>query len=863
MAERPRSAKEEASMADVEGGGKTEPSTPRSLSPRSCLALGLTLAALGLVVGILVGPPPLGLDLFDLDNAENDTNVVVSSSPSLSFVRSVAAVVDRQNANSRKYRANRSAWREEYLWRYEDPHCSDVAVDLLPHAWRSLDNALEIPDRYSGGSNTLLRTMVLEDSMALPAVAMAAPAPSAAPSVAPSAPTASPSPSSSSSSSQKQRHSETNNQVEGVDEADFVKQDGDRIFAVGGGELVVVSKDPSSRGVVARLDLNSDPKRSFLALDMVIHGEEGAAIVFAASQEPNQKPAVLFQSVRCALGGACVLEWEGQVEGNFVSARMAGGVAYLAVQNRMYEGKGGEGVAPMVRDSSAAGEREANGCDEILRPLRMEPRTLVTLVSVRVGGTGEILDTVTVASPSSWREPTLMMSQNRVFLGLFNAGSASWRGTNSGYFENTLVTAHTFDKDGVFAFDGLAEIPGELLNQFSLDEHDGHLRLATTMDAYDPSGFHRENMVFIIDLETWEVVGSIHSIAPGERIYSARFMGDKAYMVTFREVDPLFVLDLSVPTDPRILGELKIPGYSDYLHPVNQTHLVGLGRGGTEDGRLTGIKAALFDVADPSNPLERYNLELGGRQSKSFALDDHRAFLMFNRPDHEGPLLAFPVVLSAPGGSYKSCGDPWEFSGAVVYELGASGFEPVANVTHDRPDSTYLERYLGKASLCGDCPALAIRRILWSDDELWTLSDAKIKATSMITWKDTWQGNLHARRSLMAEGDCDGLKKNGLVSNLTSARGYDLAEAMAMAIGSGYDQEGKCDCLGEELDRSDAPGAWESYRHCETALGSQTYNRLGAFAGNCCSLDWRGNATDCLAGGCPAGISYSECVVWF
>ena len=86
---------------------------------------------------------------------------------------------------------------------------------------------------------------------------------------------------------------------------------------------------------------------------------------------------------------------------------------------------------------------------------------------------------------------------------------------------------------------------------------------------------------------------------------------------------------------------------------------------------------------------------------------------------------------------------------------------------------------------------------------------------------------------------------------------------MAMAIGSGYDQEGKCDCLGEELDRSDAPGAWESYRHCETALGSQTYNRLGAFAGNCCSLDWRGNATDCLAGGCPAGISYSECVMWF
>ena len=229
-------------------------------------------------------------------------------------------------------------------------------------------------------------------------------------------------------SKEKQRHSETNNQVEGVDEADFVKQDGDRIFAVGGGELVVVSKDPSSRGVVARLDLNSDPKRSFLALDMVIHGEEGAAIVFAASQEPNQKPAVLFQSVRCALGGACVLEWEGQVEGNFVSARMAGGVAYLAVQNRMYEGKGGEGVAPMVRDSSAAGEREANGCDEILRPLRMEPRTLVTLVSVRVGGTGEILDTVTVASPSSWREPTLMMSQNRVFFLASTPSVTGWFG---------------------------------------------------------------------------------------------------------------------------------------------------------------------------------------------------------------------------------------------------------------------------------------------------------------------------------------------------------------------------------------------------------------------------------------------------
>lgn len=173
----------------------------------------------------------------------------------------------------------------------------------------------------------------------------------------------------------------------------------------------------------------------------------------------------------------------------------------------------------------------------------------------------------------------------------------------------------------------------------------------------------------------------------GERVYAVRFMGERLYVVTFRQVDPLFVIDLSAPGAPVLLGELKVPGYSDYLHPVNSTHLIGVGKDASLDGRVRGLKLALFDATDPTAPTEAYHLIVGERSTESEALEDHKAFSY----DAERRLLSMPLRLSvALTPAYESdqgtCSrDSWAenvWQGLVVWHVGEGGFELRGLVAH-------------------------------------------------------------------------------------------------------------------------------------------------------------------------------------
>lgn len=203
----------------------------------------------------------------------------------------------------------------------------------------------------------------------------------------------------------------------------------------------------------------------------------------------------------------------------------------------------------------------------------------------------------------------------------------------------TVIHKISIDKENLEYF-GKGEVPGYLLNQFSMDESGDRFRIATTSSYNGRFTSFTHNNVYVLD-ENLKQVGGLENIAPDETIYSARFMGDKLYLVTFERIDPFFVIDLSQDT-PKVLGELKIPGFSNYLHPYDEDHIIGIGRD-TQDkgGRVTtlGLKIALFDVSDFDNPRTVDTVTIGTRSTDSEVLHNHKALLF----DKEKNILSIPV----------------------------------------------------------------------------------------------------------------------------------------------------------------------------------------------------------------------------
>ncbi|MFC1726996.1 beta-propeller domain-containing protein [Patescibacteria group bacterium] len=170
-----------------------------------------------------------------------------------------------------------------------------------------------------------------------------------------------------------------------------------------------------------------------------------------------------------------------------------------------------------------------------------------------------------------------------------------------------------------FTITASGNFPGRPLNQFALDEYQNYLRVATTVNSWGRAGGESANDVYVLD-QYLDQVGSVLDLGLGEKIYSARFIADKGYLVTFRQIDPFYVLDLSNPRDPQVTGELKIPGYSSYLHPIDKNKILGIGKEGSK------VKISLFDVSSPTNPLEvsKYLMD----EYWSDILNTHHAFLL-------------------------------------------------------------------------------------------------------------------------------------------------------------------------------------------------------------------------------------------
>ncbi|MDR0490881.1 MAG: beta-propeller domain-containing protein [Oscillospiraceae bacterium] len=455
-------------------------------------------------------------------------------------------------------------------------------------------------------------------------------------------------------------HSSTNTQVEGIDEGDVIKTDGQYIYLLCSGSISIVSA-LGEMTEVAKIDIG-DINLSDMYIDdgrLIVIGSrwlnQSAAYIEPAPNAPSAKIATLpYRGV--GLSSVYVYDTGDMsdvrllrsfdVEGDIVTTRKQDGFLYFLtsmyyrygddVDPRPFAGENGDICPIPIEDIMIAPGYYADG--------------FLTLSAINIVDTEDEVSSETITAGGY--ATTQYMSNSAMYI-------ATDDYMNDG---NGVSLAKFAINDGRIGYAGSGSVKGGLNDQFSMDEYAGHLRVATT--NWDMTS---KNNLFVLD-GNMQICGSVQGFAPGERIYSARFMGERGYIVTFRETDPLFVFDLSDPTNPKVTGELKVPGFSSYLHPVGENTILGIGRdvydvymrdnNGKETvvgQRTGGIKLSLFDVSDMGKPEEIDTLILGN-DGYAELLYNHKA-AMFKANDG---VLAFCANIFD-----NSIGDGG-FSGAFV-----------------------------------------------------------------------------------------------------------------------------------------------------------------------------------------------------
>ena len=518
-------------------------------------------------------------------------------------------------------------------------------------------------------------------------------------------------------------YSGTNVQVAGVDEADVVKTDGAYIYTVTSnysrvpGEVsvaIVRAYPPASAAVVSEIPVESGYVHGLFVSGDRLAVIEGGWSILPLMPGPGRYPywrgdtRVLVYDVSDRAAPALVRNVT--VTGSYIGARMIGDEAYVVVQDYLYLGDAGL-VMPTVWTDGAA-------------------RNL-TYADVRYfndSGGSNVETSVLALNLTSTDPPTVESFLTRGGYQLYmSAENLYISGIEWDYGPDRRVWSETSTVHKV-AVSGAdvrylcsVRVPGTILNQFSMDEHDGYLRVATTLGQWTPEGRDTSAAVFVFDAAL-NPTGNLTGLAPGERVFAARFLGDRAYLVTFRQVDPLFVLDVSDPTAPRVLGYLKIPGVSDYLHPYDATHLIGVGQESTDGGRLQGVKLSLFDVADVEHPAEaaRYVIGAAGgpveEWAYSEALYDHKAFLFIPARD----LVVIPISIWSWDGT-NSTGSQGAYVLSVTPQ---AGFTLRATITHGDPG---VEKGRGDDQ---------VRRSLYIGDYLYTVSNGLVLANHLDTFAE-------------------------------------------------------------------------------------------------------------------------------
>jgi uncharacterized secreted protein with C-terminal beta-propeller domain len=564
-------------------------------------------------------------------------------------------------------------------------------------------------------------------------------------------------------------YSTTNNQEPGVEEADIVKTDGSTIFSVSGNMLYAVAVSSGTPKLVGSLDLGSSGYGSQLLLD----GDRLLVISSASPVEPMPLGTARPVGTGTALIYPSPYYYDGQstidrvdvsdptsmkvigtasIDGSFVDARQNGSTARIVISSapraiakpalRAREA----GYVPTWSYHGLITGRRTRGfvgrCAQITRPALFSGLGMVTIY------------TVNIAQGLAFATTDALMADAQVVYGSQSSiyvATEKWIDPSTPAVRLPSVTKTQIDRfdastPHTTAFIASGDVPGYLLNQFSLSESGGYLRVASTSSPDFWGGgvpqVPSQSYVTVLGTVGNQLlpVGQLSGLGSGQKIYSVRFVGDTGYVVTFRQVDPLYTIDLSDPTAPKVAGELELEGYSSYLHPLGNGLLLGVGQDVAASNEPSGALLELFDASDPAAPklLQKTSL---GQGSSSQVQYDHHAFLFWpathlavlpvqiyqinSEPPTPAPAQGGTGATGSGSGtttttttsSQSSTSSSDQFTGAVGFHVGSSGINEVGRITHPALD--------------GYTPP--ILRSIVIGDQLYTLSDEGILASSLDT----------------------------------------------------------------------------------------------------------------------------------
>lgn len=550
---------------------------------------------------------------------------------------------------------------------------------------------------------------------------------------------------SSSSSSNTKDYSTTNIQVENVDEADIVKTDGDYIYSISEDNVIITDvKDPKQPKVVATIQSEDDD----IPEDIILYKDKLVVISTKGNQTQryyyNNRMNTVVKIYNITSREKPVLTKSYEMYEPYYTSRCVDNVLYVISSGNLRK-EDDEIVVGYNEDNM---EKEMS-IDKIkyLKDVKTTKQTLISTVDLNNETADIKLDSYLMNISNAYVSENAIYLLNQKynndskipikllfgFKGVFGLEDYYEMDSESGYY----TEIYKFDIKENVEYKAKTKVKGKTINQYSLDEKDNHLRIA----LYDNDG----SRVAIFD-EDLKQIGISDNVAKGEKMYSSRFIGDKVYFVTYKTIDPLFVMDLSNETKPKVLGKLKIPGYSTYLHPYDENHIIGIGMETKEvinrnsngkvistTAKVVGMKMALFDVSNVNSPVQISSVVIGDSRTTSAILTNPKA-LLFSK---EKSLIAIPVnnysqdfeVTSSNNyetmiNNYTKYGKPYNAEGYFVYNINVQdGFKLKGVITHEKTNATY---YYSNSKLL---------RGLYIDNNLYTVSETMIKVNELDSLK--------------------------------------------------------------------------------------------------------------------------------